>query len=162
MAFDKKEIKQLEELFEKSDTRTDERFKISEKSTDVKFQQYFSKSEKRTYEIVVQAIEEVVMPRFDNVDNEFIKIRKEMKAEFDNSDKRMDSKLAKLESKLMSKIEYEVAKLREEIRDIKSEIIQLKKMVDEDIEMALKENNRLAIKVDKLEERIRILELANK
>ena len=83
MAFDKEEIKQLEEFFETSDKKTDEKFLRSEKKFDERFyisetrfdkklDEYFKRSEKRTVEVVCEALDQVIMPQFDL-------IRKEMK-----------------------------------------------------------------------------------
>ena len=122
MAFDKEEVNQLEKLFETADKKTDEKFLRSERRIDEKFYvsearfdkklgEYFKKSEKKTYEIVCEAIDQVVMPQFDR-----------MYERMDMGFESLDKKIEKTKLELKSDIKYEIAKVKEDIAKLEDKL----------------------------------------
>jgi len=110
---------------------------------------------KETMNIVIEALNQVVIPQFDNVYKEIAKseqrLRKEMKEGFEN-----------VKYELRADFKFELDKVRSEIKDLKKELNQIKQMLSEEVEAAYTDMEKFGKRLKSLEEKVKILELMRK
>jgi len=106
---------------------------------------------KETMNIVIEALNQVVIPQFDNVYKEIA-----------GSEQRLRKEISKSEQRVTAKIEYEVQKLRDEFYKLEDKVDRIEQMIYEDTRVSLQEIEDVKAEIARMNKRIKHLELARK
>lgn|SRR3990167_9885804 len=117
-----------------------------------------SQDKKEISLIVCDALDKIVIPQFDRIDNEFVKVRKEMKEGFKNVDKKFEN----FKYEIRSDFKSELDKVNTELKNVKEAIFRVGKMLSDDLKVDEKDIELLKKRVNEIDEKVRILQLAKK